>query len=277
MRLRQDFSLYKRVMKSGKVVYYFQMYDEDGRRLPGKSTGKSNKTAATLYCQQLIREDRLNKQDINNKRPFFKDYAKGWWNFETCEYIQSRQGRREITESYVASGESMMRNHVLPYFKNYRIDKIDEVKIDQWLIWLRKKGLKNSTANAAFRILSVMLTWAQIKKYIRYNPCRLVDPLMDDSAEIDILDRREVRSLFPAKWEKVWDNYVYYVINKLGAHTGMRIGEILGLKAECVFNGCIFVAKQFNRFGYKNVKTKRAHFITIPFLLASTITEAGKF
>jgi integrase len=47
-------------------------------------------------------------------------------------------------------------------------------------------------------------------------------------------------------------------------YTGMRIGEILGLKAECVFEGCIFVAKQFNQFGYKNVKTKRAHFITIP-------------
>jgi integrase len=264
MRLRQDFSLYKRIMRSGKVVYYFQMYDEDGRRLPGKSTGKANKTAATLYCQQLIREDRLNRQDINNKRPFFKDFAKGFWEYESSEYIASRSGRRDITRSYAASGEMNVRNYILPYFKNMRLDTIDDVKIDLWLTWLRKRGLKNTSAMTAFRILSVMLTWAQKKKFIRFNPCRLVVPLKNDSAGIEILERREVLKLFPVKWEKVWDKYVCYVVNKMGAHTGMRIGEILGLRAECVFNGFIAVVKQYGNFGYTDVKTKRAHLITIP-------------
>ena len=54
MRLKQPYSLYKRKLKSGKEVYYYQTYDEFGNRTSGKSTGQATKTAAT-QCQSVLR------------------------------------------------------------------------------------------------------------------------------------------------------------------------------------------------------------------------------
>jgi hypothetical protein len=41
-------SLYKRRLATGRVVYYYQFYGEDGKRSCGKATGKATKTAAAL-------------------------------------------------------------------------------------------------------------------------------------------------------------------------------------------------------------------------------------
>jgi integrase len=62
--------------------------------------------------------------------------------------------------------------------------------------------------------------------------------------KLEILTFDEARKLFPDRWSDVWDNYTCYAANKLAACTGMRIGEILGLRSECVHEGYLDVRMQ---------------------------------
>ena len=54
MRQRQNYSLYPRRTRRGRVVYYYRTCDEVGARTTGRSTGQSTKTAAHAYVQDLI-------------------------------------------------------------------------------------------------------------------------------------------------------------------------------------------------------------------------------
>jgi hypothetical protein len=47
--------VYPRLKKNGKKVYYYRIYDENGKRKSGISTGLTSKTAARNYVIDLIK------------------------------------------------------------------------------------------------------------------------------------------------------------------------------------------------------------------------------
>jgi hypothetical protein len=156
MRYKEAFSLYKRKLRSGKVIFYYQLYDDDGNRICGHSTGKSTKSAAREYCHALLREGRLLPKD-QMRIPNFAGFAKGWWDFETCAYLKRKLGRRPMSRSYADISKNRMNKHVIPYFGKMRLDKITDVGIEDWLTSFSGKGLKNETANGCFIVLKIML------------------------------------------------------------------------------------------------------------------------
>jgi hypothetical protein len=77
MRVKEAFSVFPRKLKSGKVVFYYQCYDEAGRRSSGLSTGELTKTAAKAYCMRLYRE-RILFPATQKHIPTFGEYANDW-------------------------------------------------------------------------------------------------------------------------------------------------------------------------------------------------------
>jgi hypothetical protein len=57
--MRNTFTLYHRKVPSGKRVYYYYAYDDDGNRLGPWTTGETMKTAARNFCNGLIRKELL--------------------------------------------------------------------------------------------------------------------------------------------------------------------------------------------------------------------------
>ena len=83
MRYRELFSVFPRTMKSGRKVYYFQTYDEEGRRTSAKSTGMVHARDARMYCMKLYKAGLLG---VTEKRtPTMAEFAEGWWDMKTCE------------------------------------------------------------------------------------------------------------------------------------------------------------------------------------------------
>ena len=56
-RIRAEYSIFPVKMKSGKTVYYYQTYDNFGRRTSKKSTGKNNKTAADAWVKDQLKKN----------------------------------------------------------------------------------------------------------------------------------------------------------------------------------------------------------------------------
>jgi integrase len=136
-----------------------------------------------------------------------------------------------------------------------RVDEITSYGVDLWLSGFKQRGLSNATGNNALKFLKIMMEEAKLQGFIKTNPCAEVKFLPEAGKKIDILTPEEVRALFPDDWRGVWTDETHCILNKLAACTGMRLGELLGLRGEYVFNGYITVAGQHGRYGYGDTKT----------------------
>jgi hypothetical protein len=81
MKIHNDFTLYWRVLASGKRVVYYYVYDENNARLPGRSTGATTMTAARVVCNRPLKDGLL--APGKKAMPTFGEYAQGWWEWDT--------------------------------------------------------------------------------------------------------------------------------------------------------------------------------------------------
>jgi integrase len=91
-----------------------------------------------------------------------------------------------------------------------------------------------------------------------------VKRLKNDRKKIEIITVEEVQKLFPKNWKTVWgDKEIAYIANRLASLTGMRAGEIMGLRGEYVFDDYIYVCGSYGEYGYGPTKTKETRFIPL--------------
>jgi integrase len=264
--MHNDFTLFLRTYPNGKKVYFYYTYDGNGRRRGPWTTKSLTKTAARNYCHGLIKNGALIPD--RRKAVTFGEYAAGFWD-KGSEYIERQESRRNITESYIAACRQSAANQIVPFFGDTPLEKITEQDVNGWLLGFKNrrvikggkelvKHYRNTTANTVLGTFTVMMSEAVRRGLISANPCEKVLRLKDDRKKLEILTAQEVLKLFPDDYRAVWgDKEIVYAANRLASLTGMRIGEILGLRGEYVFDDYILVCGQYGKFGYvKRTKTK---------------------
>ena len=197
--------------------------------------------------------------------PTFEEYAVGFWDWETSPYLKERRKRRKLTQSYTESAKKIVAHSISPYFGKMKLDKITGEIIEQWIDTLLEQGKKNVTINGYFGTLMTMMKWAVRKRVIDRDPFLDVQKLLKEPKEKKIITHDEFKALFVADWKKVGDSdLLMCTANKLTALTGMRCGEVLGLKGEFVFDDHLHLCAQFDDYGYREIKTKIKHLVPLP-------------
>jgi integrase len=263
MKIHNDFTLYWRVIPSGKRVIYYYAYSENGNRLGGWSTGETTMTAARVKCNRLLREGKL----IPNSEymPTFAEYALGWWEWDTCAYLKKRRKRHNLTQTYADNNRKNLKNHLVPYFGDMPLNKITKDDIEEWFDKLIEEDYQNTSINGYFGTLKTMMIEAVARKIISVAPTDKMEKLVNDRREIKIITPAEFKKLFVGDWQRVWDNdRISYTANKLAALTGMRASEALGLKGGFVYDDHIYLCKQYDEYGYRETKTKDKHNVPLP-------------
>jgi len=276
MKIHNDFTLYFRVVPSGKRVVYYYAYDENGKRLCGRSTGESTITAARVKCNRLLKLGAL--IPAKDRVPTFAEYAKGWWEWENCDYLKKRRKRLKLTQGYAVHAKRNMVNMLIPYFGDMPMDKITEADVEKFLDYLiGKKQLKNSTANDFLTTLKTMMIEAATRRIITIDPTKNVAKLIKEPKKIQLITPEEFKKLFVLDWEKVWNNNrIGYTANKLAALTGMRTAEVLGLKGCYVYDKHIYLCMQYDSYGYRETKTKDKTNIPLPVSMIDDLNELKK-
>jgi integrase len=271
--MHNDFTLFLREYPNGTKVYFYYAYDDKEERKGPWTTKATSKTEARNYCHALIRNGRLIPD--RTKAMTFGEYAKGFWEHGS-EYLRNQEGRKDITKSYIGNCQKMLDNQILPFFANKPLEDITDKAVNSWLLGFKKrevkdggdtkiKQYKNTYANTVFGTLNVMLAEAVKKGLIKTNPCDNVQRLKNDRKKLEILTVGEVQKLFPKNYKTIWgNNEIAYAANRLASLTGMRAGEILGLRGEFVHDNYINVCGQYTEYGYGNTKTKESR--TIPLI-----------
>jgi integrase len=275
----KPFNIYKRpTTKKNKNIFYVQFYDDDGNRLPGRSSGQTSRAAAETWVHEQLKKGLISPiKDVT-----FGKYAEQWWVYDKCPYIQGKLARGfEISRVHANDMRSILIRHIFPYFKNKKLQKINARIIEKWMLDLREKvgntgnKLSPTTVNRCLTCLKIMLKEAVRLEYLHKNPATSILPLKEKQKLKSILTLEEVKRLFGDNvLEEVWDGDLFhYTLNLLSASTGMRLGEIRGLMNQYVFESYIDVQWSWGKFGLQKPKRESMRKIPIPTKTSTALHE----
>jgi len=278
--VHRPFNLYKRsTTRPGKYIYYVQFYDDVGNRMTARSTGQTSKGAAEAWAIEQLRKGLISA----NKNITFSQYAQNWWIWEKCGYVKGKLARgSRISRGYVDAMRGYLDNHILPVFGHRKLQRISTRMIEQWVMDLREKpgksgkALSHTTVNHCLRTLKIMLKEAKRLGYRHDNPAEAVQNLVETPAERGILRLDEVRDLFRDEdVEQIWGgDQRHYTINLLSASTGMRLGEVLALQVQYVFDDYVTVMWSYRPpYGFREPKRNSRRTIPIPTKTSACLHE----
>jgi integrase len=151
---------------------------------------------------------------------------------------------KTLKRSTVGGYRSLLRKHLIPSLGHLKLDAIDVGHIETFVASLGRKGYEPATINRVLNLLNEVLHAAQRRKLVRTNPIPLVDRPREPRRRWAILTPAEIARVAAAFGELVdaqddpqerrWLEQARVVfVTVMG--TGMRRGEILGLRWRNVF------------------------------------------
>jgi integrase len=208
--------------------------DRTGRdqteRFPGPQTRRPS-VEATERKAQVERDLRRGTYvPISERRVTFGAYYEQWHR------------TRRVSRTRAYTDDNRAENHVLPYWRNWRLEEIRPSDIDDWIAGLSTK-MGPTYVRHCYGLLRGPLRRA-IKDKIIDNPCiDIALPAKPDIAKTfdDVLTASEIDDLVAAltdrgaKYSTLRTNHRYAALVFAGAWLGPRWNEAIGLRL-CDFN-----------------------------------------
>lgn len=226
--------------KSGETVWVFRWYEIqlDGTKKYRKAViGTVSEYKTESDAQKAADSLRL---EVNEQTPrqqlqaiSFETLAEHYKQHELPDIVHgtrplgSEAGDDELRKSYSTqvTYQGYLSKWILPRWRSYRLTDVKPVHVEQWLKTLPlSKGSKAKIRN----IMSALYSHGQRWEWVTTNPIRHVRQSAKRSRVPTILSAEQIKLLL----EKLVDLPKTAVL--LGASTGLRVGEILGLKWEDV-------------------------------------------
>ena len=204
-------------------------------------TFRLRKDAERWQREQLDARDRGDWVDHRLGKQTVRDWWAEWWPTRT-----------DLRPSTQARDEAYYRNHVLPRFGDEPLASLDYTTIGGWVAELRNGGLAPATVHRCHQLLSKLLAAAVKARRIIRNPCDDTDNLptierhemaiitpdqigLLSAAMFDVTTERLTNNVpgtraDPAEIEVVAERFAGFVL--LGAFSGLRFGELAGLRAR---------------------------------------------
>jgi integrase len=134
--------------------------------------------------------------------------------------------RYSISQQTYQVNESYIRNQITPMLGDYSLSQLNPIILQQFVNELMDKGLANSSVKRIFSIVFSSLDMAEKTQLIPKNYASLVHKPKLRRKELQVWDVSEVQQFLTLASK---DPYTYLAFH-LGLLTGMRQGEILGLR-----------------------------------------------
>jgi len=208
----------------------------------------------------------------DKKSPLFLDYLYTFWDYENSPYVKKKQlSGRGMKKSTCMGVLCRIKKHTKGCFDGVRLTEIERKTLEAFLLDLREKGVSGSTTNVMRKALRVALKFAYYEGLIPYNPADGLISFNAPPKPRGILTRDEVLALFKASWG---GNRMIRAANLLASQTGLRLGEVLGLKKKDIKKNYIVVEYSYNAIdGLSTTKTKKERIVPINARMKSELLE----
>ncbi len=256
---RQNYTLYYR-KQAKKGYWYYQTYSSEGRTT-GKSTGKTSKAAARLYCDELLKQGKL----YTGNNVFFKDYATGFFNKDSA-WISDRMegslpGRPAISKSYIDSLNTCLNRYIIPFFGKYKLKDLKPSLTKKFRSKLLSTGiapkgktakpLSSKTVNNALATFRIICDVALADGDIPIDPLKTIKLLPKNAHTRDAFKIEEVKTLLM----ELKDSVAFTPI-LTAACTGLRIAEVLAIREGKIHDTWLDITDQYYHNELRPLKTK---------------------
>lgn len=173
--------------------------------------------------------------------PFLDEF----WDYDKSPYIREKKLKgHDIHRSYCETMKSRIKIYWLPRLKNRPIGSITIDDVNAIFDDKNIEGLASKTINSIISSLTLALKWAYYKHYTENNCYDGIIKCAVKSENRKILTTQQAEAVFKASWE----NDSAKLANLLAMYTGMRQGEIAGLRLEDIGETYLSVRHSWSKY-----------------------------
>jgi integrase len=217
--------------------------DKTGRKHI-ETASADKKEAEKMLIERLAS---LNKRTQTGEKAIEFDAYAGKWS----------PRKKNIKESTRTSYAGHIANHLIPYFREIKLHQIEREDINNFIEHEEKQGKSAKTIHNVLITLHQILIDGMVDGYVDRDPFIRISKPKREKRPIDCLNLEEVNALL-TKLQEINDDH--FLLIRLAIETGMRIGEILGLRWQDIqwSTNQVFVRQQYYRGQFAPPKSKKA-------------------
>lgn len=158
-------------------------------------------------------------------------------------------------------------SELLPEFGRLKASTVNSAILAHFVTSQKNLGLSNATINRKIEVVRAILNYSYANRRLTVNPAVGYPKLPNEVGEIDFWEVREATEFLgfaDAKYPIGSANRWVYAVYLLALNTGMRAGEIWGLRAgDLQKSELILVERQFDRVSksFRPTKGKKARYV----------------
>ena len=240
-----------RTRKRGKTFSYIFEAGKtpEGKRKVVEKGGFATKAEAYKAGVAAYNDFLHGNIGITSEKITLKDFMSAW-----LDNVVSANVKPTSLQKY----QSHFKNRITPYLGEVKVQDLTPAMIDVWMRKLLYEGLSKQTLTGIHALIHNALNYAVYPaQLIPFNPAAYIK--VPKNAPRNVIERKIITpEQFSALLEKYPFGTPFYIPLLLLYHTGMRLGEVLGLS----WSDIDFKAKRIALQQQVVYINKRGHFLT---------------
>jgi integrase len=230
-----------------------------------------------FICKELQRRGLLQSYVLSETKQAipFTDFLLNFWDFDNSAYVREKLRKNHgIHRNYCRGQVLIVEKYWVPFFAGRLMGELTKADIEAFIDNLdnEKRKLSAGRKNGIVKAGSIPLRWAFHKEMINRDITAGITMFSGKVAEREILTPELAAAVFKTQWVDERTR----LANMLAAVSGMRAGEIQGLRIQDLGRDCLYIRHSWNfRDGLKTTKTNETRTVEVfPELIAELVNLA---
>ena len=224
-----------------------------------------NQEDASFFIEEMKRRNLIRSAVLTGSRQDrdFGQFHEDCWTWEKSEYIAEKLRRdHSIHRTYAKSQLLSAKKYWLQAFTGKTLGSLTRDDLEEFVKSFEIMKVSAARKNQILKAGLVPLKWAYKKRMIEDNIGAGLTMFSGEDRERQILTPELAKALFT----KSWIDERAKLANMLAMVTGMRAGEIQGLRVQDMGSDCLYIRHSWNyQDGLKPPKNNKPRTVELPF------------
>jgi integrase len=193
----------------------------------------------------------------------FPAFLENFWDYDNSPYVKEKLRKNHgIHRRHCICQAGAVKKHWTPFFTGKLLGEITRQDIELFIEHLETAAISALHKNKIIKAGTVALKWAYRKELVDKDMAQGITWFSGRGAERQILSPELAAAVFKARWD---DNRAR-LANMLAMVTGLRAGEIQGLRVQDLGRDCLYIRHSWNFMdGLKTTQNNEDRTAELPF------------